>query len=166
MGTETYTVRVAHARCSYTARLLHGSADLSRLPRMSKNNDRDDYTAAVGRRLAEARKSAIPRLSQAAAAEAASRVLGTEISPQALGNYEQGTRLPNPPVVEALCSVYGTLTAAYVLGLSAAPMNQRETVLLEKYRLADERGKYAIDRLSDAESQAIDLREDRHSGAA
>lgn len=133
---------------------------------MSRNTDRDEYTAAVGRRLAEARKSATPRLSQAAAAEAASRLLGTDITPQALGNYEQGTRLPSPPVVEALCTVYGTLTAAYVLGLYAAPMNQREALLLEKYRLADERGKYAIDRLSDAESQAIDLRELKRQGAA
>ena len=122
---------------------------------MTKGRDRDDYVAAVGRRLAEARTAVVPKLSQSKAAEAASQILGAEITPQALGNYEQGTRLPTPPVVDALCSVYQTFTAAYVLGLSEAPQSQRELKLLEKYRLADERGKYAIDRLSDAESDSM-----------
>ena len=133
---------------------------------MTKGRDRDDYVAAVGRRLAEARTAVVPKLSQSKAAEAASQILGAEITPQALGNYEQGTRLPTPPVVDALCSVYQTFTAAYVLGLSEAPQSQRELKLLEKYRLADERGKYAIDRLSDAESQSLELRNEDQQGAA
>lgn len=145
IATGLYTHRVAHARCAYTFRALPAPLPFFMLPSMSSDVRRDPYTAAVGRRLAEARKDAIPKLSQAKAAEAASALLETEITPQALGNYEQGTRLPSPVVVDALCRVYRTRPASYVLGLTEAPQTQHEAQVLERYRVSDAPARYAVD---------------------
>jgi len=115
-------------------------------------NQRDSYTVAVGKRLAAARRAAEPPITQARAAELLAELTGEELSAQAIANYEQGIRLPSPPTVAALCKVYGTATASFVLGLDDGPQSMREALLLTKYRLADERGKYAIDRVADVES--------------
>lgn len=120
-----------------------------------QENQRDSYTVAVGKRLAAARREAVPRITQAKAAELLALETGEELSAQAIANYEQGTRLPAPPTVAALCKIYGTATAPYVLGLEDGPQSMRETSLLRKYRMADERGRYAIDRIADIESPDI-----------
>jgi len=116
------------------------------------NNQKDTYAVEVGERLAAARRSIAPALTQARAAEQASAILGKSITSTALANYEQGSRLPSPMIVDALCRVYGNTTASYILGLSDAPQSMRELRMLEKYRLADDRGKYAIDSVAESQS--------------
>lgn len=80
---------------------------------------------------------------------------GREVTAQAVANYEQGIRLPSPMTVDALARIYGNVTASYILGLSDAPQSMRERSLLAKYRMADDRGKYAIDRIAEHESSEI-----------
>lgn len=80
---------------------------------------------------------------------------GEELTAQAIANYEQGIRLPSPPTVVALCKIYGTSTTSEILGLDDGPQSMRELALLMKYRLADDRGKSAIDRLADVESPEL-----------
>lgn len=118
-------------------------------------NQKDSYAVAVGERLALARKGAAPKITQAKAAEQLSEIVGKTVSPTAIANYEQGLRLPSPPVVDALCQIYGTATASYILGLSDAATSVRELKMLQKYRVADERGKYAIDSLADSQSAIV-----------
>lgn len=126
---------------------------------------KDSYTVEVGRRLAEARRQVVPKMTQARAAEAVSKEAGEELSSQAIANYEQGTRLPSPLIVDALCRIYGTTTASYVLGLGDAPQSVREATLLKKYRAADERGRYAIDRIADVESPEVSDSKSNESAA-
>lgn len=121
---------------------------------MSKNQ-KDRYAVAVGKRLAAARKAAATRITQARAAELYEQITGEVITSQAIANYEQGLRLPSPPTVAALCQIYGTATTSEVLGLQDGPQSMRELTLLRKYRAADERGKYAIERLADVESSEM-----------
>ena len=123
---------------------------------MSKNQ-KDSYAVAVGERLALARKEAVPKITQARAAEQLSKLMGGNFTPQAVANYEQGLRMPTPPVVDALCQIYGTATASYILGLSDAATSVRELKMLQKYRVADERGKYAIDSLADSQSAIVKI---------
>ena len=123
---------------------------------MSKNQ-KDSYTVAVGDRLAAARKEVVPKMTQAKAAERLTIAMGEEITSQAIANYEQGIRLPHPRIIDALCEIYGTATPSFVLGLHDAPQSMREMTLLRKYRLADQRGKYALDRLADSESAALEI---------
>lgn len=118
-------------------------------------NQKDSYTVAVGERLAAARRAAPDRITQAKAAERLAELTGEELTAQAIANYEQGIRLPSPPTVAALCKIYGTATTASVLGLEDGPQSMRELALLQKYRLADDRGKYVIDRLADVESPDV-----------
>lgn len=118
-------------------------------------NQKDSYAVAVGERLAAARKAAVPPMTQAKAAERLSETIGRMFSSTAVSNYEQGLRLPGPPVVDALCQIYGTATASFILGLSDAAQSVRELKMLEKYRVADERGKYAIDSLADSQSAIV-----------
>lgn len=155
MTPPNYTLRVVHATCTDTVRRFRRPTRPPSLVRMSENQ-RDSYTVAVGKRLAEARRATVPRITQAKAAELLTAATGEELSAQAIANYEQGIRLPAPPTVAALCKIYGTATAPYVLGLEDGPQSMREVSLLRKYRMADERGKYAIDRIADVESPPVE----------
>lgn len=119
-------------------------------------NQKDSYAVAVGERLAAARKAAVPPMTQAKAAERLSEIIGKTFGSTTVANYEQGLRLPAPPVVDALCQIYGTATASSILGLRDAARSVRELKMLEKYRLADERGKYAIDSLAESQSAIVD----------
>lgn len=101
-------------------------------------------------------------MTQVRAAEQLSEVMRKTFTPTALANYEQGLRLPSPPVIDALCQIYGTATASYVLGLSDAATSVRELKMLQKYRIADERGKYSIDSLADAQSVIVKSDRDRN----
>ncbi|WDN62958.1 helix-turn-helix domain-containing protein [Xylella fastidiosa] len=78
---------------------------------------KDSYAIAVGERLADARREAIPPISQKDAAEYLSKRLNKRVSHTTISNYESGSRLPTPPIVDVLCRFYGTLPATYVLGL-------------------------------------------------
>lgn len=121
-------------------------------------NHKDSYAVAVGERLAAARKAAVPTITQAKAADEVTKITGKSISPTAIANYEQGARLPSPPTIDALCQIYGTATPSFILGLSDAAQSVRELKMLQKYRIADDRGKYAIDSLADSQSAIIEPR--------
>ncbi|KXB19392.1 helix-turn-helix domain-containing protein [Xylella fastidiosa] len=110
--------------------------------------NRDSYAIDVGRRLADARRAAVPRINQKDAAEYLSKRLNKRVSHTTISNYESGSRLPTPPIVDVLCQFYGTLPAAYVLGI----LTIREAHLLQKYKLASEEKKREFDRLTDAQS--------------
>lgn len=99
--------------------------------------NRDSYAIEVGERLAAARREAIPRISQKDAAEYLSKRLNKQVSHTTISDYESGSRLPTPPIVDALCQFYGTIPAAYVLGL----MSRRAAYLAQKYELSSEERK-------------------------
>ncbi|MGY4695980.1 helix-turn-helix domain-containing protein [Xylella fastidiosa subsp. sandyi] len=73
---------------------------------------RDSYAIAVGERLAAARKAVVPAMTQGKAAELLSKSLGKHITAATISGYESGHRLPHVFLVNALCSIYGTLTPA------------------------------------------------------
>lgn len=165
MGLKNYTNRVVHARCSNTIRRFQEPKQVRIVGFMSENQ-KDSYTVSVGERLAAARRAAATKITQAKAAELFTELTGDELTSQAIANYEQGTRLPSPPTVAALCKIYGTSTTAEILGLDDGPQSMRELALLKKYRLADDRGKYALDRLADAESASLTEGRQRGNSAA
>lgn len=117
-----------------------------------QENQSDSYSIEVGERLAEARRAVVPKMTQAAAAQHLGELMGRPYPPSRIGNYEQGTRQPHPQIVAALCQIYGTATPSYVLGFDEAPRDMREAVHLKKYRMADERGKLAIDSVTESQS--------------
>lgn len=109
----------------------------------------DELKTEIGQRLREARtKSGIG--SQATAAKLLSDALGETVEPSRIGNYEQGTRLPDPVTISALCAIYSTWPSA-IYGFDEAPASPDESKLLERYRQTDDRGRRAIQGV--AESQ-------------
>src|SRR3546814_16032146 len=77
---------------------------------------------------------------QADVAAALSRAMGETIEPSAIGNYEQGTRLPDPITIQHLCSLYqASPSATYVF--DDAPESKEEAALLLKYSMTDARGR-------------------------
>ncbi len=79
---------------------------------------KDSYAIAVGERLADARREAIPPISQKDAAEYLSKRLNKRVSHTTISNYESGSRLPTPPIVDVLCRFYGTPTSNVCTWLS------------------------------------------------
>src|SRR6185312_3912783 len=104
----------------------------------------------VGRRLRESRIAAGVG-SQAEAAIRLSTALGTTVEPSRIGNYEQGTRLPDPLTVRELAAIYGT-SASALYGFAEAPSGRDEQALLAKYRQTDDRGKRAIQSIAESQS--------------
>src|SRR3546814_7408008 len=88
-------------------------------------------------------------------AAALSRAMGETIEPSAIGNYEQGTRLPDPITIQHLCSLYQASPSA-IYGFDDAPASKEEEALLHKYRMTDDRGRRAIQGV--AESQPAYMR--------
>lgn len=111
------------------------------------------YRRQVGNRLAEARIKA--GLTQAqAAAELTERGYknrqGGPLEPSRIGNYEQGSRLPDPMLVQDLCAIYGDFPSR-IYGFEEAPQNKEEASLTIKYRLTDDRGKRNVRSVADAQ---------------
>lgn len=115
---------------------------------MDSTNDMNTYKREVGRRLKAARVSA--GLNQGQAADALGRELGRAIQDSRIGNYEQGSRLPDPITLQILCDLYGASPSA-ILGFTDAASTPDESALLKKYRLTDDRGKRAIQGVADSQ---------------
>lgn len=121
---------------------------------MDSKTRKSAYRKEVGGRLKAARiDSKIG--TQADVAAGLSRLMGETIEPSAIGNYEQGTRLPDPITVQHLCSLYQVSPSA-IYGFNDAPASKEEQTLLQKYRMTDDRGRRAIQSI--AESQPAYLR--------
>ena len=147
-----------HTSCSSRKSDLHGSTVLATIccahtAQMSTSYDKKQLKKDVGRRLREARMAVNPRMTQADAARDLGRLLGEEIEPSRVGNYEQGSRLPDLIVVRALARIYD-VSPAWIYDLEDAAATPSEQMLLKKYRQTDERGKRAIQSI--AESQPAD----------
>lgn len=109
---------------------------------------KDSYAIAVGERLAAARKAVVPAMTQSKAAELLSKSLGKHITAATISGYESGHRLPHVFLVNALCSIYGTLTPAYVFHFDNAAETMQESNLLKYFRSADARDKRNITNLA------------------
>lgn len=119
-----------------------------------KYDDRESLGKEIGKRLSKARKEA--KYKQREAAEELTRrgfrnEKGEAIGPSLIANWEQGKRSPRDlRMMMALADYYG-VSYAWLLCAPGAPDNQDENVLLEKYRLTDERGRRAIQGVADAQ---------------
>lgn len=123
---------------------------------MQTTINKEDFKRAVGERLRAARERWGG--TQGEAAEALSARLGVQIGESRIGNYEQGTRLPDPQLLGVLCEIYEA-QPAQIYGFQDAPSSREEVMLLNKYRLTDDRGRRAIQ--SVAESQPAYVIPDR-----
>lgn len=155
-------VPVLHVLCCSGKSELHTSRvpprNLHAHPsRMNSSMRKRDYRREVGRRLKAARLEAKAG-TQAEVASKLSAALGETIEPSAIGNYEQGTRLPDPITMQSLCALYGASPSA-VYGFNDAPQSRDEELLLQKYRMTDDRGRRAIQSI--AESQPAYMRPDQ-----
>lgn len=112
-----------------------------------------EYRREVGRRLKAARETS--GLTQEEAADRLGKALQKDIPPSRIGNYEQGTRLPDPIVIQILSEIYGTAAASAIAGFADAPTGPDEQALLEKYRQTDDRGKRAIHSVAETQSAYI-----------
>lgn len=116
---------------------------------MSHQGKLKAYRADVARRLRFARiQSGVG--SQAEVAKLLTAQLCEPIEPSRIGNYEQGTRLPDPLVLQAMCRIY-KVWPAWVSGFAEAPLTPEESALLDRYRATDERGRKAIVLVAEAQ---------------
>lgn len=142
---------------------LHGSVLLapescSYASRVDEKEQLHEYKREVGIRLKKAREAAGE--TQASAAIKLGKATGSEIEPSRIGNYEQGKRLPDPPVMRLLCEIYGTWPST-IYGFEEAPASKEEAVLLMKFRETDDRGRKAIQGI--AESQPTYIAPDKRT---
>jgi transcriptional regulator with XRE-family HTH domain len=99
-----------------------------------------DYREISGKRIARARKAA--GLTQAALAE---KLPG--VSAARIGNYEQGTRYPDPPTFAALARILGEPA----VWLMAVEEDEELIALSRKYTRMDRRGKDTMQRVADTQ---------------
>lgn len=96
-----------------------------------------DYKAESGRRIRLARKAAGYR-----SAEDLARDVGT--SGSAIFMYERGERYVSPDVAVRIAKATGR-TAGWIMAVEDDPgLSPDEKVLLHKYRVTDDRGRYQI----------------------
>lgn len=149
MGEKTYTDRVCRARVPYTFRLFATRTAAAKFLFVDAKEEMAVYKKAVGKRLKEARvASGIG--SQADVAKKLTELTGETVEPSRIGNYEQGSRLPDPLMLKILCNLYGTWPST-IYGFAEAPASKDESVLLEKYRHTDDRGRRAIQGIADTQ---------------
>lgn len=111
----------------------------------------------IGGALKQARKNA--GMTQDEAADRLSALLGDDIGPSRIGNYEQGYRMPDVPTIMALCKVYSTWPSA-IYGFDEAPQSQEELAVLMKFRQTDSRGKSMIQRVAESQPEYKDAEVD------
>lgn len=101
----------------------------------------------LGARLKQIRED--KKLSQAQVAARLGDALGKPLPASRIGNYEQGTRLPNPIDIMLLAMILETTESA-LYGFEDG-ISTDERALLGKYRQTDERGKKTIQGIADAQ---------------
>jgi transcriptional regulator with XRE-family HTH domain len=116
---------------------------------MSKKIRMQTFKAKLGGRLRKARIAA--GQSQSSAARRLSERIGKPVEPSRIGNYEQGTRLPDPLIVLNLSEIYQT-NPACIYGFEDAAVNREEVALLKNYRQTDDRGRRAIQSVAESQS--------------
>jgi transcriptional regulator with XRE-family HTH domain len=111
--------------------------------------DAMDIKQIAGQRIAAARKALNLKQAELAA-------LVPELSPSRLGNYEQGTRYPDPEILIKLAQILGE-PASYLGGLDD---DQGLQTLARMYTRLDKRGRDTLH--SVAESQSTPVKPGNH----
>lgn len=76
------------------------------------------------------------------------------LNKNAIGNYKNG-QIPNASILYELSNFLGISMEYLLAGKEAKELSPEEQKLVECYRHADERGKRAIERVAEAESQEL-----------
>lgn len=128
---------------------------------------KDPLAISVGERMAAARAKA--GISQPELAAVVSRMMGKEITPTRIANYEQGVRTLRVEMAPYIARALG-VTPSYLYGFDDAAQSPEEMSLLEKYRLTDDRGRRVIHGVADnqpaAYEAAVDQSNARDASAA
>jgi len=119
---------------------------------VSTDDQLDHYKREVGARLRHARQKAGLTQAEAAALLSSRQPADDPIPPSRIGNYEQGTRLPDPLMMQSLCDIYSTWPSA-IYGFSESPSNMEEATLIAKYRRTDDRGRKAIQSIAESQPE-------------
>jgi transcriptional regulator with XRE-family HTH domain len=108
-------------------------------------------------------------ISQPELAAAVSRMMGKEITPTRIANYEQGVRTLRVEMAPYIARALG-VTPSYLYGFEDAAQSPEELALLNKYRMTDDRGRKVIHGVADnqpaAYEAAVDTSNSRDSTAA
>jgi transcriptional regulator with XRE-family HTH domain len=105
-----------------------------------------DLTKKIGQRLRSARQAQGLSLSDLSARTGS-------LSKSRISNYEQGIRRMGLEEAQELANALGTVTPIYLLCLDDTdPLSQEERSLVERYRLADARGRETILRVAETQS--------------
>lgn len=118
-----------------------------------RQTTKDPLAIAIGERLAAARAKS--GMSQAELAAAVSRMMGDDVAPSRIANYEQGVRTMRVEMAPFLARALG-VTPSYLYGFTEAAQSPDELALLTKYRVTDERGRRAIQGVADDQPAAYD----------
>lgn len=133
-----YTIRANVKHDRFTNRLLIDERDGLYCRGMGTREE-------IGRRINLARNRANMKLR-----EVCEQV--PNLTPSKLGNYERGERMPDFDMLKAIAKAIG-VSASYLATFEDEPIDPREQALLECFRQSDERGKSAITRIAENESQ-------------
>jgi transcriptional regulator with XRE-family HTH domain len=105
-----------------------------------------DLTKKIGQRLRAARQAQGLSLSELSARTGS-------LSKSRISNYEQGIRRMGLEEAQTLAQALGSVTPTYLLCLDDTdPLSEPERALVERFRLADERGRETILRIADAQA--------------
>jgi transcriptional regulator with XRE-family HTH domain len=105
-----------------------------------------DLTKKIGQRLRAARQAQGLSLSELSARTGS-------LSKSRISNYEQGIRRMGLEEAQELALALGSVTPTYLLCLDDTdPLSESERALVERFRLADERGRETILRIADAQA--------------
>jgi transcriptional regulator with XRE-family HTH domain len=105
-----------------------------------------DLTKKIGQRLRAARQAQGLSLSELSARTGS-------LSKSRISNYEQGIRRMGLEEAQELALALGSVTPTYLLCLDDTdPLSEAERALVERFRLADERGRETILRIADAQA--------------
>jgi transcriptional regulator with XRE-family HTH domain len=105
-----------------------------------------DLTKKIGQRLRAARQAQGLSLSELSARTGS-------LSKSRISNYEQGIRRMGLEEAQELALALGSVTPTYLLCLDDTdPLSEPERALVERFRLADERGRETILRIADAQA--------------
>lgn len=118
---------------------------------MNHKDQHEQYRRTVGRLLRDARVLSGAG-SQSDVARKLSEVVGETVPPSRIGNYEQGTRFPDPITMKYLAGIYG-VPAHLLYGFDEAGVSPEEYRIIEAYRSTDDRGREMIDQVAENQPQ-------------